>query len=59
MIDRFFGSLKSECVWLHRFGSGDHAFRVIADWIDHYHDERPHQVLDYLTPREYRVRLAV
>ena len=58
MIERFFGSLKSECVWLHRFASRDHAFRVIADWIDHYHDRRPHQALGYLTPREYREKLA-
>ena len=58
MIERFFGSLKSECLWLHRFENRDHSFRVIADWIDHYNDERPHQALDYLTPREYRARLA-
>jgi transposase InsO family protein len=31
---------------------------MIADWIDHYYDERPHQALDYLTPREYRAKLA-
>ena len=58
MIERFFGSLKSECVWLHRFANRDHAFRVIADWIDHYHEKRPHQALGYLTPKEYRGRLA-
>ena len=58
MIERFFGSLKAECVWLHRFESRDHAFRVIADWLDHYHVERPHQALDYLTPTEYRAKLA-
>jgi putative transposase len=58
MIERFFGSLKAECVWLHRFENRDQAFRVIANWIDHYHDERPHQALDYLTPTEYRAKLA-
>lgn len=34
------------------------AFRAIADWIAHRHDERLHQALDYLAPREYRARLA-
>ena len=58
MIERFFGSLKAECVWLHRFTDRDHAFRVIADWLDHYDQERPHQALDYLTPAEYRAKLA-
>jgi len=58
MIERFFGSLKSECVWLHRFCNRDHAFGVISRWIDKYHVERPHQALGYLTPREYQARLA-
>lgn len=58
MIERFFGSLKSECVWLHRFRDRDHAFREIATWIDHYHDARPHSALGYLTPNEYREKLA-
>ena len=30
MIERFFGSLRSERVWLHRFDSRDHAFRVTS-----------------------------
>jgi len=58
MIERFFGSLKAECVWLHRFRDRDHAFGVIAAWMDHYHGERPHQALGYLTPDEYREKLA-
>ena len=58
MIERFFGSLKAECVWLHRFRDRDHAFAVIARWMDKYHGERPHSALGYLTPREYREKLA-
>ena len=58
MIERFFGSLKAECVWLHRFENRDQAFRVIADWIDHYDGQRPHQALANLTPKEYRAQLA-
>jgi len=34
MIERFFLTLKQECVWLQRFEDRDHAFRVIADWLD-------------------------
>lgn len=58
MIELFFGSLKNECVWLNRFRDRDHAFDLIAAWIDHYHRQRPHQALGYLTPWEYRVKLA-
>jgi putative transposase len=58
MIERFFLSLKQECVWLHRFEDRDHAFRVVAAWLDRYHAERPHSALGYLTPKEYREALA-
>ena len=54
MIERFFGSLKAGCVWLHRFAGGDQAFAVTGHWIDKHHDEQPHQALGYLTPSEYR-----
>ena len=58
MIERFFGTLKLECVWQHRFQDRDHAFAVIARWMDRYHTERPHSALGYLTPAEYREKLA-
>ena len=58
MIERFFLTLKQECVWLHRFESRDHAFRVVADWLDRYDTDRPHSALGYLTPKEYREQLA-
>jgi len=58
MIERFSLTLKQECVWLHRFESRDHAFRVIADWLDRYDADRPHSALGYLTPQEYREKLA-
>ena len=58
MIERFFGTLKSECVWQHRFRDRDHAFDEIARWLDRYHADRPHSALGYLTPVEYREKLA-
>lgn len=30
--------------------------RVINEWIHWYYAARPHQVLGYLSPREYRVK---
>jgi putative transposase len=58
MIERFFKTAKEECVWLHRFHDRDHAFTVTAAWLGHYQAERPHSVLGYLTPNEYREQLA-
>jgi putative transposase len=58
MIERFFLTLKQECVWLQRFESRDHAFRVIAEWLDRYDADRPHSALGYLTPKAYREQLA-
>ena len=58
MIERFFGTLKTECVWQHRFQDRDQAFTLIARWMEKYDTERPHSALGYLTPAEYREKLA-
>lgn len=58
MIERWFRTLKEECVWLHRFSDRDDAFSIIAKWIDRYHNERPHSALGYKTPAEFRMDLA-
>ena len=54
MIERFFRSLKEECVWLQRFTSYTHARRAITRWLRWYNEGRPHQSLGYLSPAEYR-----
>lgn len=54
MIERFFRSLKEECVWQHRFASFDEARRAISNWIRSYNHRRPHQALGYQSPRQYR-----
>ena len=54
MIERFFRTLKEECIWQNKFKSRDEAFMVIAVWMDKYHRERPHSALGYLTPEEYK-----
>ncbi len=56
MIERFFRSLKEECVWQHLFPSFAAAPRVIAAWIRWYNGARTHQALGYWSPRERRVQ---
>ena len=56
MIERFFRSIKEECVWIRAFRSFVEARREIARWITWYNAERPHQALGYRSPREYRAQ---
>lgn len=54
LIERFFRSLKEECVWQHHLGSFEEAQQRIIGWIRWYNEERPHQALQYRSPRQYR-----
>jgi putative transposase len=54
LVERFFRSFKEECVWQHNFTSFEEAKQVITTWLRWYNEERPHQALGYLSPREYR-----
>ena len=54
MIERFFRSLKEECVWQQRFPSFVEARRAMRRWIAWYNHQRPHQALGYLSPRQDR-----
>jgi putative transposase len=54
LIERFFRSLKEECVWQHNFASFAEAKQEIARWIGWYNAERPHQALGYRSPQQFR-----
>ncbi len=58
IIERFFRSLKEECVWQKPFKTFPEAKREIAQWIEWYNAGRPHQSLGYKSPREYRTQLS-
>ena len=53
LVERLIRSFKEECVWQHRFQTLDEARSVIAKWVDWYNSERPHQALNYATPKKY------
>ena len=53
LIERFFRSLKEECVWQHNFASFGEARTAITRWIEWYNTERPHQALGYRSPRQF------
>jgi len=54
LVERFFRSLKEECVWLYNFGSFIEARTAITKWIEWYNPGRPHQSLGYRGPRQFR-----
>ena len=58
IIERFFRTLKEECVWLHRFHSFDHARREVTRFIEYYNTRRPHSALGYRSPAAYRAQKA-
>jgi len=53
VIERFFRSLKEECVWQHQFHNFEEAKRHVDKWVKEYNEARPHQALGYLTPQQY------
>jgi putative transposase len=51
-IERLWRSLKYEEVFIRAYGAVIEARGNIGKWLEFYNDERPHQALDYRTPRE-------
>ncbi|GAA6203202.1 hypothetical protein NBRC116599_44290 [Aquicoccus sp. SU-CL01552] len=52
MIERFWRSLKYECVYLNAFETGSEVRRGIGTWISYYNEKRPHSSHGLLTPGE-------
>jgi hypothetical protein len=51
-IERLWRSLKYEEVFLKAYATVAEARHGIGEWLSFYNDERPHQALEYRTPRE-------
>jgi putative transposase len=52
LIERFWRSLKYECVYLNPVDQGHELKALIQSWIDHYNRDRPHSALGGRTPFE-------
>ena len=51
--ERFFHSLRGECIWLHRLQELTHARREVKAPLDIYNTRNPNSVLGYQSPAEY------
>ena len=49
-IERFHGTLKSECIRKHVPVSYDDAVRIIEKFVRYYNTERLHSAIEYITP---------
>ena len=52
--ENFFGILKQENYYGHKFYSYEHLKQTIEDFIKYYNEERIKEKLGYLSPVEYR-----
>jgi putative transposase len=48
--ERFFRALKYECIYLNEFENPRELRKGIAQYVNFYNADRPHQSLDYATP---------
>ena len=51
-FERFFRTIKEECIWHYNFKSLKEANNIISRWIAFYNQERKHSALQYKTPAE-------
>ena len=56
MIERFFRSLKEECVWQHQCQTCEDARQRIRAWLPWYNEGRPPQALHYMNPTQFRTQ---
>jgi len=54
VIERFFKTLKMECLWIENFRDVEHAREVVGRWMELYNTEWLIERHGYRTPREVR-----
>ena len=55
IIERFFRTLKEECLWLHDFESAEQARQVVGQWLETYNDQWLIERHGYRAPRTVRM----
>lgn len=57
-VERFIGTLEKECIqWGGVAIDKMDQQNIINSWLAKYHNYRPHQSLNYLTPNEYKAKI--
>lgn len=55
-IERFFRTLKEECLWLNDFEGYDDYCRELDNFKEYYNERRMHSSLGYKSPREFEMQ---
>lgn len=58
MIERWFKTLKTECIWHKNFSTISSARAAIDSFVEEYNERRPHRSLGMLTPSEWAERFV-
>ena len=58
MIERWFLTLKSECLWLQNFGTLVETREEIDQLVEKYNRKRPHRALGMLSPSQWMEKFA-
>ena len=58
MIERWFRTLKEECLWLRQFKSLSEARQEIDRFVDEYNVDRPHRSLEMLSPSQWLEKIV-
>ena len=56
VIERFFRTLKEECLWVHDFESVDQARKIVGEWIETYNAEWLIERNGYCAPNTVRMQ---
>ena len=56
VVENFFGHLKSELLYLQKFGSLDHFIAKLFDYLDYYNNRRIKTKLKGLPPAIHRLQ---
>lgn len=54
VAERFILTMKSELIWTRDWESAEELRTALAEWLDVYNNDRPHQALAWKTPSEKR-----
>ena len=49
-VERFIQTLQQECLDYFIVFGEQHMNHIVSEMVTHYHEERPHQSLDYVQP---------
>ena len=51
-LERYHKTIKGTCIRVHTPLTLDDAYRLVADFIEHYNDKRLHSAIGYITPKD-------